>query len=129
MHSKHPTLNLFSPLLQHIQQLNPGKPVCLSGYSFGASVAYEMCLQAESSPKAHPRVGSLVLLDGSPALVTSYTREHKAHFTKGSAAEEEAQALCSFVLQFVDVNMREVGFFHLFKVRFCHVHCGACLGK
>ena len=53
-------------------------------------------------------MANLVLLDGSPALVTSYTREHKTHFANGAKAEEEAQALCSFVMQFMDVNMREV---------------------
>ncbi|XP_035227546.1 LOW QUALITY PROTEIN: fatty acid synthase-like [Stegodyphus dumicola] len=82
--------------------------ICLSGYSFGASVAFEMCLQAEREPHNHLKVKSLILLDGSPALVTSYTREHESHFLKDSQIEGEAQALCSFSFQFFDTDFREL---------------------
>ncbi|GBO45550.1 Fatty acid synthase [Araneus ventricosus] len=67
-----------------------------------------MCLQAERDPQQHAKVRNLIMLDGSPALVTAYTREHKSHFQSDSIVEEEAQALCSYVLQFVDINMMEL---------------------
>lgn len=94
--------------LQHIKTLNVNNTICLAGYSFGGSVAFEMCLQAERNPQQHPKIRNLIMLDGSPALVTAYTREHKSHFQSDSIVEEEAQALCSYVLQFVDINMMEV---------------------
>ncbi|CAL1299396.1 unnamed protein product [Larinioides sclopetarius] len=93
---------------KHIKTLNIGNTICLAGYSFGGSVAFEMCVRAQRDPQQHAKVRNLVMLDGSPALVTAYTREHKSHFQSDSIVEEEAQALCSYVLQFVDINMMEV---------------------
>ncbi|GIY66143.1 fatty acid synthase [Caerostris extrusa] len=92
---------------KNIKTVNLSSTIYLAGYSFGGSVAFDMCLQAERNPHDHAKVRNLVMLDGSPALVTAYTREHKSHF-KGDSTEEEAQALCSFVMQFIDISMRQL---------------------
>lgn len=55
-----------------------------------------MTLQADRNPKQHLKVNSFIMLDGSPALVTSYTREHESHFMQDSQTEGEAQAMFSF---------------------------------
>ncbi|GFS78340.1 fatty acid synthase [Nephila pilipes] len=91
---------------KHIQTLNVDSAVCLAGYSFGTSIAFEMCLQAELEPHKHPKVHNLIFLDGSPALTTDYTKDYKVMF-QDSIVEEEAQALCFFVIQFMDMNMME----------------------
>ncbi|GBN02023.1 hypothetical protein AVEN_152724-1 [Araneus ventricosus] len=66
-----------------------------------------MCLQAERDPQQHSEVRNLIMLDGSPALPTAHTRMHKSCFQGDSIVEKETQALCSYVLQFVDINMME----------------------
>ncbi|GFY63851.1 fatty acid synthase [Trichonephila inaurata madagascariensis] len=91
---------------KHIQTLNIGNTICLAGYSFGSSVAFEMCLQAELEPHKLPKVRNFILLDGSPALTTDYTKDYKIMF-QDSIVEEEAQALCFFIIQFMDLNMME----------------------
>ncbi|GFQ90829.1 fatty acid synthase [Trichonephila clavata] len=91
---------------KHIQTLNIGNTICLAGYSFGSSVAFEMCLQAELEPHKLPKVRNLIFLDGSPALTTDYTKDYKIMF-QDSIVEEEAQALCFFIIQFMDLNMME----------------------
>lgn len=45
------------------------------------------------------------MLDGSPALVTSYTREHESHFQQDSQVEGETQALFSFAYLFTESNL------------------------
>ncbi|GFX61278.1 fatty acid synthase [Trichonephila clavipes] len=91
---------------KHIQTLNIGNTICLAGYSFGSSVAFQMCLQAELEPHKLPKVRNLIFLDGSPALTTDYTKDYKIMF-QDSIVEEEAQALCFFIIQFMDLNMME----------------------
>ncbi|GBN32397.1 Fatty acid synthase, partial [Araneus ventricosus] len=95
---------------KHIKSLNISNTICLAGYSFGGAVAFEMCLQAERDPQQHSEVRNLIMLDGSPA----HTRGHKSCFKGDSIVEKETQALCSYVLQFVDINMMEASnfFFH-----------------
>lgn len=91
---------------KHLKNVNiPTKTIYLAGYSFGASVAFEMTLQADRDPKKHLKVNSLIMLDGSPALVTSYTREHESHFQQDSQVEGEAQALFSFAYLFTENNL------------------------
>ncbi|GBN21855.1 hypothetical protein AVEN_51785-1 [Araneus ventricosus] len=67
-----------------------------------------MCLQAELDPETHAKVRNLIMLDGSPALMTVYTRKHKLYFMSDSDVEDEAQALFSYVMQFLDIDLMEV---------------------
>ncbi|GBL99475.1 Fatty acid synthase [Araneus ventricosus] len=92
---------------KHINTVNISNSIFLAGYSFGGSVAFEMCLQAERDPQHHAKVRNLIMLDGSPSLMSAYIRVHKKHFQNSSIVEKEAEALCSYVLQFVDINTLE----------------------
>ncbi|XP_054723843.1 fatty acid synthase-like [Uloborus diversus] len=94
---------------QNIKSLNiNGNPIYLAGYSFGASVAYEMALQAQKEPTKYPVIKSVIMLDGAPALVTAYTREHESHFLQDSQVEGEAQALSFFTLHFMEEDLRDL---------------------
>lgn len=73
----------------------------LSGYSFGACVAFEMGLQLE---KAGDKV-SIVLLDGSHSYVASHTGNYKSRQTDPKQAE--ADALTYFILLFRDVDFQK----------------------
>ena len=61
------------------------------GYSFGACIAFEMALQLQ----AENVEVELVLLDGSHAYVAAHTEQRR-----GTASEDETEAMCAFVLQF-----------------------------
>lgn len=54
--------------------MQPKGPYRISGYSFGACVAFEMCcqLQAQQGPTYLPN--SLFLLDGSHSYVAAHTQ-------------------------------------------------------
>ncbi|XP_071034019.1 fatty acid synthase [Parasteatoda tepidariorum] len=101
--------NLAAWYWKKIDAAKVGKTINLAGYSFGASVAFEMAVQAERNGKQlHPKVLSVTMLDGSPALVTTYTKDHKARFLENAETMGEAQALCSFALQFIDIKISEL---------------------
>ena len=80
-------------------------PYHVAGYSFGACVAFEMCLQLESSGDP---LGSLSLLDGSHSYVSAYTEHYKSKLIPGDTARQESEALCAFTLQFTAVDYVKV---------------------
>ncbi|XP_061721884.1 fatty acid synthase-like [Cydia pomonella] len=59
---------LASYYLKHVRATQPEPPYLLLGYSFGASVVFEMALQLEQDGCAT----RLVFVDGSPAFVATY---------------------------------------------------------
>ncbi|KAG8129130.1 hypothetical protein E2320_015873, partial [Naja naja] len=92
--------NLASYYINCIKEIQPKGPYRISGYSFGACVAFEMCcqLQAQQSPTYLPN--SLFLLDGSHSYVAAHTQSYRAKLTPGNEAETETEAMCAFVQQF-----------------------------
>ena len=82
-------------------------PYHISGYSFGACIAFEMCLQLELSNTA---VGALSLLDGSHSYVAAHTGHYKARLTPGDTAREQSEVLCAFTLQFTTIDYIKVCF-------------------
>ena len=82
-------------------------PYHIAGYSFGACVAFEMCLQLEASSIP---IGSVNLLDGSHAYVAAHTGHYKARITPGDKARIETEALCAFTLQFAATDYIKVCF-------------------
>lgn len=72
-------------------------PYLLSGYSFGACVAFEMALLLEA---AKEKV-KLVLLDGSPTYVAAHTGNYKAR-QKPDNKNADADALTYFISLFKD---------------------------
>lgn len=67
----------------------------MSGYSFGACVAFEIALLLDAAKETV----SLVLLDGSPNYVSSYTGNFKAR-QKSDNQHAEASALTYFISLF-----------------------------
>jgi len=72
----------------------------LCGYSFGASVAFEMALRRTA------RIASLSLLDGSHSYVTAHVNTYKNKFQLQNAAETEAEALYTFAQQYAQIKSK-----------------------
>lgn len=72
-------------------------PYFLSGYSFGAGVAFEMALLLE----AEREKVTLLLLDGSPSYVATYTGNFQAR-QRPDEQTEDANALTYFISLFKD---------------------------
>ena len=96
---------ISSCVFQIIKESLPTGPYHIAGYSFGACIAFEMCLQLES---AGDPVGSIGLLDGSHSYVAAHTGHYKSKLTPGDTAREESEALCAFTLQFTAVDYVKV---------------------
>ncbi|XP_068199679.1 fatty acid synthase [Antennarius striatus] len=88
-----------------VRQVQPDGPYRISGYSFGACVAFEMCsqLQTQNQP-----VEVLFLLDGSHSYVAAYTQTYRAKLTPGQESEAETEALCAFIHQFTSVEYNKL---------------------
>ncbi|XP_052754570.1 fatty acid synthase [Galleria mellonella] len=82
--------------VQHVRAAQPQPPYVLLGYSFGASVAFEMTLQLEEMGcEVH-----LILVDGSPAYVAKHTSLGKTKNVPRTNASDEADALAAFAQLF-----------------------------
>ncbi|XP_063149333.1 fatty acid synthase [Candoia aspera] len=92
--------SLASYYIDCIKEVQPKGPYRISGYSFGACVAFEMCcqLQAQQSPACLHN--SLFLFDGSHSYVAAHTQSYRAKLTPGNEAQTETEAMCAFVQQF-----------------------------
>ncbi|XP_046335907.1 fatty acid synthase-like [Haliotis rufescens] len=91
--------------LKNVDRVQPDGPYCLAGYSFGACIALEMALQLQQYNSDRPDiVQSLVLLDGSHLYVNAHTDSHRAKLTPGHRGQEETEAMCAFVQQFMSID-------------------------
>lgn len=79
---------------KQIKTVQPKGPYTIVGYSFGASIAYEMVAQLEKAKETC----RLLMLDGSPRYVSWYTEAQKQRNANGEVvqAEDEAYALAYF---------------------------------
>ncbi|XP_042306938.1 fatty acid synthase isoform X1 [Sceloporus undulatus] len=100
--------SLASYYIDCIKQVQPDGPYRISGYSFGACVAFEMCcqLQVQQNPSCLPN--SLFLLDGSHSYVAAHTQSYRAKLTPGNEAEAETEALCAFIQQFTGMEYNKL---------------------
>uniref|UniRef100_A0A1W7RAJ9 Fatty acid synthase n=1 Tax=Hadrurus spadix TaxID=141984 RepID=A0A1W7RAJ9_9SCOR len=80
-------------------KLQPEGPYHILGYSFGSAIAFEIVTELQ---RRNEKVRKLFFLDGSPALVTSYTKKHETRLN--SDAMKEAEGMFSFIQQYVDVS-------------------------
>lgn len=79
--------------ITQIKTVQKTGPYTIAGYSFGASVAFEMVLVLEAAGEK----ATLVMLDGSPKYVSWYTESLKSRRDVGSTiAQDEAYALAYF---------------------------------
>ncbi|EEC19325.1 animal-type fatty acid synthase, putative, partial [Ixodes scapularis] len=85
----HSIEELAAIYLQRLVEVQPEGPYHIVGYSFGATVVFEMAVQLQG---AGVPLGSLVLLDGAPQYTGAHTVHYRSPFN--DANEEEATILC-----------------------------------
>ncbi|XP_053145655.1 fatty acid synthase [Hemicordylus capensis] len=100
--------SLASYYIGCIKQVQPEGPYRISGYSFGACVAFEMCCQLQTQQNPSHLPNSLFLLDGSHSYVAAHTRIYRAKLTPGNEAEAETEALCAFVQPFTTMEYNKL---------------------
>ena len=82
----------------------------LIGYSFGATVAFEMCLQLQNAEESY----SLTLLDGSHSYVKMFTSIYSDEKSM-TMEDKQLEALCSFVERVLPVdNYQHVSNIHCY---------------
>ncbi|KAH6943084.1 hypothetical protein HPB50_015672 [Hyalomma asiaticum] len=84
--------------------VQPAGPYHVVGYSFGATVAFEIAIQLQASGAS---VGSLTILDGAPGYILVHTAQHRTRFND-SQEEEESALLCAFLMEYLDIVLIEV---------------------
>ncbi|KAK9502678.1 hypothetical protein O3M35_011399 [Rhynocoris fuscipes] len=87
---------LASFYIKEIKKVQPKGPYYLSGYSFGAAVAFDIALQLESKKEDC----SLFLLDGSPKYVGSMTESYKERARSKNETADEADSFTFFTSLF-----------------------------
>lgn len=125
--------------LQEIQKVQPKGPYLIGGYSFGATVAFEMALQLQKSDSSS--VKHVILLDGSHSFVAAFTKTMKNTYTVDSAASADKiavqrqdafeVALCAlFISQFIKTQQKQVWIvktlYRNWSVVVCFVWCFVC---
>nr|XP_028572050.1 fatty acid synthase [Podarcis muralis] len=100
--------SLASYYIDCIKKVQPEGPYRISGYSFGACVAFEMCRQLEAQQNPSHLPNTLFLLDGSHSYVAAHTQSYRAKLTPGNEAEAETEALCAFVQQFTGTEYNKL---------------------
>ncbi|KAM9716550.1 fatty acid synthase [Menidia menidia] len=88
-----------------VRQLQPDGPYRIAGYSFGACVAFEMCIQLQT---LNQPVEYLYLFDGSHSYVAAYTQSYRSKLTPGKESEAETEALCAFIQQFTGIEYNKL---------------------
>ena len=102
------SLKLDNVLLQAMKAIQPVGPYNIAGYSLGACVAIEICLQlAALQPYSEP-LKSLHLLDGSHTFVSMYTEMYRMRKDISDEKTAETEALCTFVQQFTTIEYSDV---------------------
>lgn len=88
--------------IKQIKTVQKTGPYVIIGYSFGASVAFEMVSLLEKSGEK----ATLVMLDGSPKYVSWYTEAHQTRLEGGTTTESqnEAYGLAYFGLVVADLD-------------------------
>jgi len=93
--------------IKEIKKVQPKGPYNLAGYSFGCTVALEMALQLEKESK--DMIKNLVFLDGSHRYVSVQTAKYRDNNSVTVlGAENEADAMCTFLMQFVSFEYIKV---------------------
>ncbi|KAH6942266.1 hypothetical protein HPB50_002653 [Hyalomma asiaticum] len=90
--------------IKRLTVAQPAGPYHVVGYSFGATVAFEIAVQLQASGAS---VGSLTLLDGAPGYLLVHTAQHRTRFND-SQQEEESALFCAFLMQYLDIDLIEV---------------------
>ncbi|MCL4131183.1 UNVERIFIED_CONTAM: hypothetical protein GTU68_059005 [Idotea baltica] len=107
-------IKLASALIERMEKELPSGPFHLGGYSYGASVAFEIAIQLEQRGR---KPLSLILLDGSHSYVSGIIGTYKnkynvSTFDKASSSQKEqeinalgeSEALVTYTLQLCSVD-------------------------
>lgn len=87
--------------IKQIKTVQKTGPYVIIGYSFGASVAFEMVSLLEKTGEK----ATLVMLDGSPKYVSWYTEAHQTRLEGGTTeSQNEAYGLAYFGLVVADLD-------------------------
>ena len=92
--------------MNQVRAVQPQGPYCISGYSFGACVAFEMALQLQAVQS--DSVEKLYLLDGSHSYVAAHTALYKAKLSPGDSTQAHIEAMIAFMYQFSDIDYIKV---------------------
>uniref|UniRef100_A0A224X4N0 Fatty acid synthase n=1 Tax=Panstrongylus lignarius TaxID=156445 RepID=A0A224X4N0_9HEMI len=82
--------------VKEVRKVQPNGPYNISGYSFGAAVAFEMAIQLESQKEKC----TLLLLDGSPEYVLTQTEHYRERAKSKNETADEADAFAYFISLF-----------------------------
>ncbi|KAH6943518.1 hypothetical protein HPB50_022696 [Hyalomma asiaticum] len=96
--------DMAAAYIQKIMLLQPEGPYHICGYSFGATVAFEVALQLQASAAL---VGTVTLLDGAPKFFSLYTQDRRSRFGERKKDHETA-VLCGFLAQYLDLGISEL---------------------
>lgn len=95
--------------VQQIRSKQPHGPYRIAGYSFGATVAYEMASQLQNANRDKADViENLILLDGSHSFVSTYIEGYRSRLDLKEVSQGEVDALCTFMLQFTQIDYLKV---------------------
>ena len=95
--------------LQKIKSVQAEGPYRLAGYSFGATVAYEMALQLQAQ-----QVEAILLFDGSPAYIAAQVEGHVNRMESCTKEELDCIFLCGFVVQIVSSDYKKVSYLYFY---------------
>lgn len=90
--------------VQRLREVQAEGPYHLAGYSFGATVAFEMAVQLQASGES---VGSLTFLDGGPRFLDLFSAQRRSRSTI-SREEHETDLFVMFLAQYLDLDVSQV---------------------
>lgn len=88
-------------------KIQPKGPYRIIGYSYGASVAFDMALHMQHMHASDPDiVRHLLLLDGSHAYMQNYRKVYRMAYNVVNDAVFETEVLCAFTMRFVHIDYK-----------------------
>lgn len=95
-----------------MQKIQPKGPYVLVGYSYGATIAFEMAIHLQRSHPNTKPVRALILLDGSHAYMHMYRKIWRLAYQVSSTDDDtaifESEALCAFTMRFANIDYKEL---------------------
>lgn len=92
-------------------EAQPEGPYNLLGYSYGATVAFQMAIHMQQShPNTPGVVKSLILLDGSHTFMQTYRKIWRIAYNVNTVDTDtlafESEVLCAFAMRFVNIDYK-----------------------
>lgn len=87
-------------------KIQPTGPYRLIGYSYGASVAFDMAIHIQNLTGDPDVIRHLLLIDGSHAYMQNYRKVYRVAYNIVDDEVFETEVLCAFAIRFVDIDYR-----------------------